>query len=143
MLVETRGPANARATNAKRIHAATPHSRAAAADSPASPPPAPSAPRPPPLREQLRHDFDVICAEESGSNLVVLEPKTKVDLTKQVDAHRFTFDAVFNEIDGNDRIYAATLAPLLAHVFAGGHATVFAFGQTGSGKVRGRLAAAG
>ena len=84
--------------------------------------------------EQLKHDFDVVCAEESHASLVVLEPKTKVDLTKQIDAHRFTFDAVFNEGDGNDAIYGATLAPLLAHVFGGGFATVFAFGQTGSGK---------
>ena len=83
--------------------------------------------------EQLRHDFDV-CCEDRHQNLVVLEPKSRVDLTKEIAPHRFTFDAVFNEVDGNDRIYAATLAPLLAHVFTGGHATVFAFGQTGSGK---------
>ena len=62
------------------------------------------------------------------------EPRTKVDLTKEVGNHRFTFDAFFNEVDGNDRIYGACLAPLLEHVFSGGHATVFAFGQTGSGK---------
>ena len=43
-------------------------------------------------------------------------------------------DAVFSEADGNDTIYRATLAPLLPHVLAGGSATVFAFGQTGSGK---------
>lgn len=43
-------------------------------------------------------------------------------------------DAVFSEADGNDAIYRATLAPLLPHVLAGGSATVFAFGQTGSGK---------
>ena len=84
--------------------------------------------------EQLRMDFDVVCAEETHNSLVVLEPKQKVDLTKQIEAHKFQFDAVFNESDGNDRIYGATLSPLLAHVFAGGHATVFAFGQTGSGK---------
>ena len=66
--------------------------------------------------------------------MVVHEPKTKVDLTKAVESHRFTFDAFFNEADGNKRIYQATLSPLLEHVFSGGHATVFAFGQTGSGK---------
>lgn len=84
--------------------------------------------------EHLHHDFDVVRGEPSATSLVVLEPKTRVDLTKQIEAHRFTFDAVFNENDGNESIYAATLHPLLEHVFAGGHATVFAFGQTGSGK---------
>ena len=82
--------------------------------------------------EQLRHDFDVICAEAGHSRLVVMEPKTKVDLTKAIEAHRFTFDAFFNEVDGNESIYNATLAPLLEHVFLGGHATVFAFGQVTS-----------
>ena len=43
-------------------------------------------------------------------------------------------DAVFSEADGNEAIYRATMAPLLPHVLAGGSATVFAFGQTGSGK---------
>ena len=84
--------------------------------------------------EVTRHDFDVVSADNDHSTLIVHEPKTKVDLTKEVGNHRFTFDAFFNEEDGNDRIYAATLAPLLDHVFSGGHATVFAFGQTGSGK---------
>ena len=84
--------------------------------------------------ETLKHDFDVVRGEATATELVVLEPKTKVDLTKQIEAHRFTFDACFNENDGNEAIYSATLHPLLAHVFAGGHATVFAFGQTGSGK---------
>lgn len=57
-----------------------------------------------------------------------------MDLSKEVIAHRFAFDAVFNEADSNEAIHVATLRPLLAHVFNGGSATVFAFGQTGSGK---------
>ena len=44
------------------------------------------------------------------------------------------FDAVFNESDSNNAIYQAALRPLLRHVFSGGAATVFAFGQTGSGQ---------
>jgi hypothetical protein len=63
--------------------------------------------------EVTRHDFDVVSADSDHSTLIVHEPKTKVDLTKEVGNHRFTFDAFFNEEDGNDRIYAATLAPLL------------------------------
>lgn len=48
--------------------------------------------------ELLKHDFDVVCGETTQTSLVVLEPKTKVDLTKQIEAHRFHFDAVFSEV---------------------------------------------
>ena len=46
--------------------------------------------------EQLKHDFDV-CCEERHQNLIVLEPKSRVDLTKEIAPHKFSFDAVFNE----------------------------------------------
>ena len=52
-----------------------------------------------------------------------------MNLSSQVASHRFLFDAVFNEADSNDDIYRAALRPLLKHVFEGGSATVFAFGQ--------------
>jgi len=84
--------------------------------------------------ERLRHDFDVITCEPSHEQLVVHEPRTKVDLAKAIESHRFLFDAVYNESDTNEHIYASALRPLLSHVFNGGQATVFAFGQTGSGK---------
>jgi len=84
--------------------------------------------------EIIRHDFDVISTEAGHQSLVVHEPKTKVDMSKEIASHRFVFDAVFNESDSNAAIYQAALRPLLQHVFAGGAATVFAFGQTGSGK---------
>ena len=84
--------------------------------------------------ELLRHDFDVVSVDTNHGGLVVHEPKTRVDLVKEVSNHKFSFDAVFNEADGNSGIYASTLRPLLNHVFSGGLATVFAFGQTGSGK---------
>ena len=84
--------------------------------------------------EELRHDFDVVTCEPSGTSLVVHEPKTRVDLAKAIESQRFACDAVFNEADSNEVVYGAVLKPLLKHVLAGGHATVFAFGQTGSGK---------
>lgn len=89
----------------------------------------------PMLRVELqKHDFDVISVDPHHGGLVVHEPKTRVDLVKAVEHHRFSFDAVFNEADSNHSIYCSTLQPLLSHVFGGGLATVFAFGQTGSGK---------
>ena len=84
--------------------------------------------------EELRHDFDVVSCEDDHAAVVCHEPKTKVDLAKGVDNHRFTFDAVFTEADSNATVYTTLLRPLLEHVLQGGMATVFAFGQTGSGK---------
>ena len=84
--------------------------------------------------ERRRLDYDVVSAEADGRGLVVHEPRTRVDLTKEVRCHRFRFDACFNEVDSTEGVYAAAVAPLVAHVLRGGAATCFAFGQTGSGK---------
>ncbi|CAO3578657.1 unnamed protein product [Absidia cylindrospora] len=64
----------------------------------------------------------------------VNEPKMKVDLTKYIEQHSFTFDDVFDIDDSNDQIYQRTAQPLVNYVFNGGKATCFAYGQTGSGK---------
>ena len=85
--------------------------------------------------EQAALSYDVVSAETGHFGLTVHEPKTKVDLSKDVQHHRFAFDACFNEADDNMQIYAACLQPIVVgHVLEGGEATVFAFGQTGSGK---------
>ncbi|CAO3632025.1 unnamed protein product [Cunninghamella echinulata] len=62
------------------------------------------------------------------------EPKVKVDLTKYIEQHSFTFDDVFDVDASNEKIYQRTAQPLVKYVFSGGKATCFAYGQTGSGK---------
>ena len=84
--------------------------------------------------ERQARDYDVVDITSSGSAVVVHEPKTKVDMSKDVESHTFGLDACFNEVDSNETIHKAVLSPLLRHVMGGGTATVFAFGQTGSGK---------
>ncbi|CAO3701873.1 unnamed protein product [Rhizopus microsporus] len=64
----------------------------------------------------------------------VHEPKMKVDLTKYIEQHSFTFDDVFDSDETNEKIYQRTAQPLVKYVFEGGKATCFAYGQTGSGK---------
>ncbi|GAN09515.1 conserved hypothetical protein [Mucor ambiguus] len=68
----------------------------------------------------------------------VNEPKMKVDLTKYIEQHSFTFDDVFDSDETNEKMYAQiysrTAQPLVKYVFDGGKATCFAYGQTGSGK---------
>ncbi|KAI9319509.1 P-loop containing nucleoside triphosphate hydrolase protein [Dichotomocladium elegans] len=62
------------------------------------------------------------------------EPKMKVDLTKYIEQHSFTYDDVFDHDANNEQVYQRTAAPLVKYIFGGGKATCFAYGQTGSGK---------
>ncbi|NXM14200.1 KIF24 protein, partial [Ploceus nigricollis] len=48
--------------------------------------------------------------------------------------HVFYFDEVFEESCTNQDVYMKTAYPLIQHIFNGGNATCFAYGQTGAGK---------
>ncbi|NXR28617.1 KIF24 protein, partial [Cinclus mexicanus] len=48
--------------------------------------------------------------------------------------HVFYFDEVFGESCTNHDVYMKTAYPLIQHIFNGGNATCFAYGQTGAGK---------
>jgi kinesin family member 2/24 len=85
-------------------------------------------------KEVERGDADVLECDAPGATLYVNEPKVKVDLTKYVERHSFSFDDVFDEDITNDALYLAAVQPLIATVFRAGRATCFAYGQTGSGK---------
>lgn len=54
------------------------------------------------------------------------EDRMKVDLTKYIEQHSFTFDDVFDSDEKNDKIYQRTAQPLVKYVFDGGKATCFA-----------------
>lgn len=62
--------------------------------------------------------------------------RQKVDLTKFVESHEFVFDRVYDENSSNTHIYDTCCRPLVQFAMNRGKATVFAFGQTGAGKVR-------
>lgn len=70
----------------------------------------------------------------SKDQIVVHEPKNKVDLTKYLDNQIFRFDYAFDESCSNELVYKYTAKPLVQTIFEGGMATCFAYGQTGSGK---------
>jgi hypothetical protein len=67
--------------------------------------------------------------------VLVYQPKTRVDLTKQVDTFPFAFDNVFGEFSTNTEIYNRAVKNLIPGVFEGRWASCFAYGQTGSGYV--------
>jgi len=66
--------------------------------------------------------------------ILVHQPKTKLDLTKEVESTAFAFDNVFDERSNNMEIYERAVMSLIPGVFRGKWASVFAYGQTGSGK---------
>jgi len=85
-------------------------------------------------KEALSGEFDMIKVHPCGEILTIAEPKIRVDLTKFVYNHEFTFDAVFDCEASNVDIYSQCCRPLVYKVFHGAKATCFAYGQTGSGK---------
>jgi kinesin family member 2/24 len=60
--------------------------------------------------------------------------RQKVDLTKFIEEHHFTFDNVFEYDQDNQVIYQECVLPLVVEAFKGAKTTCFAYGQTGSGK---------
>jgi len=84
-------------------------------------------------KEIKKKEVDVICTPNQNQ-IIVHEPKTKVDLTKYLDNQHFRFDYAFDETASNELVYKYTASPLVRNIFEGGMATCFAYGQTGSGK---------
>lgn len=48
----------------------------------------------------------------------------------------FSFDRIFGSESSQVQVFQDTALPLIADVLAGYNATIFAYGQTGTGKVR-------
>eukprot|EP00557_Chaetoceros_sp_GSL56_P006092 CAMPEP_0176492808 /NCGR_PEP_ID=MMETSP0200_2-20121128/9209_1 /TAXON_ID=947934 /ORGANISM="Chaetoceros sp., Strain GSL56" /LENGTH=1152 /DNA_ID=CAMNT_0017890421 /DNA_START=253 /DNA_END=3708 /DNA_ORIENTATION=+ len=93
--------------------------------------------RPMSKKEALKKDeVDIIhpLRYPDYGKILVYQPKTRVDLTKEVEALPFAFDNVFDEDSNNCQIYDDTIKPLIPGAFEGRWASVFAYGQTGSGK---------
>ena len=57
-------------------------------------------------------DSDIL-EQRSPYSLVVKEAKTKLDLTRYIEEHSFTFDGVFDQSCGNEVLYQRTLQPLV------------------------------
>ena len=84
-------------------------------------------------KEIAKGDKDVVESRE-GDTIIVREKRTKVDLTKYIEEHTFTFDNAFGHESTNEEIYEEVVRPLVAAAFGKAKVTCFAYGQTGSGK---------
>ena len=89
--------------------------------------------RPANHREFAQNDIDIITTEGKNT-IVVKELKNKVDLTKYIEEHRFTFDRAYGDNSSNQMIYNEMLKPMIEAAFNKTKITCFAYGQTGSGK---------
>uniref|UniRef100_A0A8C4SQ22 Kinesin-like protein n=1 Tax=Erpetoichthys calabaricus TaxID=27687 RepID=A0A8C4SQ22_ERPCA len=89
--------------------------------------------RPLGVQEVHRGETDIISTLDKKS-VLIHEMKEAVDLTEYLLQHEFHFDEVFDETCTNQDVYMKTTFPLIQHVFKGGKATCFAYGQTGAGK---------
>jgi kinesin family protein 2/24 len=85
---------------------------------------------------KLSGGIDVIQPLDYGDygRTLAYQPKTRVDLTKEIETIPFAFDNVFDETSTNVQIFQRSLRNLIHPFFKGQWATVFAYGQTGSGK---------
>jgi len=79
--------------------------------------------------------------EKQGHTLPIVNSssqRNEVTLIKGIGfkamRHTFNFDKVFNEFTTQQEIFEQTLAPLVNDVLKGFESTVFAYGQTGTGK---------
>lgn len=69
-----------------------------------------------------------IVSVDSGAGQIVLK-NSKTDDTKQ-----FTFDAVFDGSSKQEDVFACVAQPIIDSVMNGYNGTIFAYGQTGTGK---------
>jgi kinesin family member 2/24 len=60
--------------------------------------------------------------------------RERLDLTKYIEEHQFTFDNVFEADRDNYDLYEECVKPLVSETFKRATTTCFAYGQTGSGK---------
>merc|ERR1719186_1424868 len=89
--------------------------------------------RPMSQKENKKKEVDVVTCPNKDQ-VIIHEPKSKVDLTKYLDNQHFRFDCAFDENANNELVYKYTARSLVQSIFEGGMATCFAYGQTGSGK---------
>lgn len=83
--------------------------------------------RPINMRERNIHSNEMI--RVSSEREVVVHQMLENKMTK-----KFTFDRAFGPESKQSDVYQAVVAPLITEVLAGYNCTVFAYGQTGTGK---------
>jgi kinesin family protein 11 len=80
-------------------------------------------------REKKKNTLPVVTADTANNQVTVVK-----GLHQKAVRSTFNFDNVFSEYATQEEVFNATLLPLVEQVMLGFEATVFAYGQTGTGK---------
>ncbi|GMH98062.1 hypothetical protein TrVE_jg12664 [Triparma verrucosa] len=98
----------------------------------------------PPLARELHNDnpfVNTVRVDPGGKSITVCEDLSKVDesvemgrKTTVAHAHTFTFDYVYDQSATQRHVYETTARPIVDCSLSGYNATIFAYGQTGTGK---------
>ena len=80
-------------------------------------------------REKRGNTIPVVTANTEKGEITVVK-----GLSTKATRHAFNFDNVFSEFATQEEVFESTLLPIVGQVMKGYEATVFAYGQTGTGK---------
>ena len=74
--------------------------------------------------------------KEAGKNSVQCDPiNNSISISKNTFQKTFAFDGVYSAHSSQEDLYHRAVAPIVEEVLKGFNCTVFAYGQTGCGKV--------
>lgn len=73
---------------------------------------------------------EIVSADRVSNTVSVINPKSTVEELPKV----FSFDAIFGTDSTQVDVYNETARPIVEKVLAGYNGTIFAYGQTGTGK---------
>lgn len=79
-------------------------------------------------KERENGHTDVVQVNPDAASVVIHNPQTK-------DTKSFTFDSAFDSNSKQIDVYNITARPIVDSVLEGYNGTIFAYGQTGTGKV--------
>ncbi|XP_058796802.1 kinesin-like protein Klp61F isoform X2 [Phymastichus coffea] len=82
-----------------------------------------------PINSAEKSSKSPVVVDVASNKEIVVRERPQDKLTK-----KFTFDKVFGPVSKQLDVYNAVVSPLLEEVLAGYNCTVFAYGQTGTGK---------
>ena len=85
--------------------------------------------RPQNKREKRGRERVIVQCDTHNASISVNTMERKSQLTK-----KFNFDKVFNQYATQEEVYTSVVAPVVHEVLEGFNCTVFAYGQTGTGK---------
>ena len=86
--------------------------------------------RPFSVKEKENGHSNIVKIDKNAASVVVNDPRSNSDPPKT-----FTFDSVFDETCSQMEVYNKTARQIVDSVLEGYNGTVFAYGQTGTGKV--------